>query len=136
MKTTLKITFSLMALIFLAFTFSSFVQNPWVIPAKYKSMKNPTDATDKEGLMDGKYIFAKECASCHGKSGKGDGSKAKDLKGDLGDFSDSKFFKTQTDGELFYKIQKGRDDMPAFEKKIKSEEDIWLVVNYMKTLAK
>ena len=41
----------------------------------------------------------------------------------------------QTDGELYYKSFIGRDEMPNFEKKIRGEEDRWMVVNYMRSLA-
>ncbi|MBK5193011.1 MAG: cytochrome c [Flavobacteriaceae bacterium] len=97
-------------------------------------MKNPTDAKDSENLSIGKSLYAKQCSSCHGKKGWGDGSKAPELKGDLGDFSTATT-QNQTDGELFYKITEGRDDMPSFKKKIPLDEDRWLVVNYMRTLA-
>lgn len=107
----------------------------WVVPANYKTMKNPTDATDKENLKIGKELYTKHCSSCHGKSGLGDGSKASELNGDLGNFSSAKFQK-QTDGELFYKLIDGRDDMPGFKKKLPSEEDRWLVINYIRTLKK
>lgn len=125
--------FCLVALLVQAFT--TIDQSPWEVPAKYKSMKNPTNAKDKDGLADGKELYAKHCASCHGKKGWGDGSKAATLKGDLGDFS-SEVTQKQTDGEFFYKISVGREDMPAFDKKISNEEDRWLVVNYLRTLAK
>lgn len=117
------------------FSFTVVVQSKWEVPAKYKSMKNPTDAKDKEGAAEGKALFAKQCSSCHGKKGLGDGSKAPELKGDLGDFSSAATQK-QTDGELFYKITEGRDDMPSFKKKIAEDDDRWLVVNYLRTLKK
>ncbi len=107
----------------------------WEVPAKYKSTKNPTDCKDKDNMTEGKAQFTKQCTSCHGKKGLGDGSKAPELKGDLGDFSSAKFQK-QTDGELFYKMTEGREDMPSFKKKIPSDEDRWLVVNYLRTLKK
>lgn len=132
MKTS-NYLFLVLLISFIGFSFVSADQNPWEVPAKYKNMKNPTDPNDKDGLADAKIIYAKQCSSCHGKKGWGDGSKAKTLKGDLGDFS-SEDFQKQTDGELFYKISFGRDDMPNFSKKI-SDEDIWLVVNYLRTLA-
>jgi mono/diheme cytochrome c family protein len=116
-----------------AFT-SSQSGDEWVVPAKYVKMANPTDASDDEGISIGKDLYTKHCKSCHGKEGLGDGTKAKDVKGDLGDFSSSEFQK-QTDGQLFYKSKFGRDDMPNFEKKITSDEDMWFVVNYMRTLA-
>jgi len=42
----------------------------------------------------------------------------------------------QSDGELYYKISEGRDEMPSFKKKIPEAEDIWSVVNYIRTLKK
>lgn len=123
---------------FVSFVFASFtvfIQSKWEVPAKFKSMKNPTNATDKENATEGKALFAKQCTSCHGKKGLGDGSKAPELKGDLGDFTSAAFQK-QTDGELYFKITEGRDDMPSFKKKVAEAEDRWLIVNYIRTLKK
>jgi mono/diheme cytochrome c family protein len=120
---------------FMLLSFTMYIQKKWEVPAKYKTMKNPTNPKDKEGAAEGKALYNKQCSSCHGKKGLGDGSKAPDLKGDLGDFS-SAAFQSQTDGELFYKITEGHGDMPAFKKKITSDEDRWLVVNYLRTLKK
>jgi len=113
------------------FSFTGIVQDEWVVPDKYVNMKNPTNP--KEDMAIGKSLYDKHCKSCHGKEGYGDGPKAADLKGDLGDFSSAEFQK-QTDGELFYKTTFGRDDMPEFAKKMSDDEDRWLVVNYMRTL--
>ena len=107
--------------------------NEWIVPAKYQTMKNPVEV-NKANLALGKNLYAKHCKSCHGSTGLGDGTKAKDMKGDLGDFS-SKKFQAQTDGALFYKSYIGRKDMPNYEKKM-SEEDMWLTINYMRTLGK
>ncbi len=109
------------------------VQDEWVVPAKFNTMKNPTDAADEDNLDIGSELYAKHCKSCHGKEGLGDGPKAAEQKGDLGDFS-SEEFQAQTDGALFYKTKMGRNDMPDFSKKITSDEDIWFIVNYMRTM--
>ena len=115
----------------------SFVQpeqsTDWEVPESAKKVKNPTDVLDKENLAIGKSLYSKYCQSCHGKEGYGDGPKAKEMKGDLGDFS-SEELQAQTDGTLFYKITTGREDMPSFEKKITDDEDRWLIVNYLRTL--
>lgn len=111
--------------------FTKVDQDKWVVPAKYKTMKNPTDP--KVDMSIGKTLYDKHCKSCHGKNGYGDGTKADGLKGDLGDFSSEEFQK-QTDGELFYKTTFGRDDMPEYSKKLPQDEDRWLIVNYMRTL--
>lgn len=107
----------------------------WVVPESAKKVKNPTDKTSKEDLAIGKSLYSKHCQSCHGKEGYGDGTKAKELKGKdlMGDFSSAEF-QGQTDGALFYKMSTGRDDMPAFDKKIPDAEDRWLIVNYIRTL--
>ena len=105
----------------------------WVVPESAKKVKNPTDKTDKENMAIGKSLYSKHCQSCHGKEGYGDGPKAKELKGEVGDFSSTEF-QSQTDGALFYKMTAGREDMPAFDKKIPDAEDRWLIVNYIRTL--
>jgi len=121
------------ALLLTAFSFIS-LQDPWEVPAKYKKMENPTKAS-KEDMVIAKGLWEKHCKSCHGKIGLGDGTKAKELDTKIGDFSKPEF-QNQTDGELFYKTTFGRDDMPAYDKKIPSDEDRWLLVHYMRTLKK
>jgi len=116
---------------FAFYSFTSITQDEWVVPAKYENMKNPTDPS--VDLDIGKSLYKKHCQSCHGKEGYGDGPKADEQSGDLGDFS-SEEFQAQSDGALFYKSYIGRDDMPNYEKKIPDEEDIWLIVNYIRTL--
>ena len=68
------------------------------------------------------------------KSGLGDGPKARMLDTFAGDFSGA-FFQNQTDGEHFYKTKEGRDEMPGYDKKL-TDEDIWNIVNYMRTFKK
>lgn len=108
-------------------------QEGWEVPAKYKTMENPV-AGDDEAIEIGGELYAQHCKSCHGKTGLGDGSKSAELDTDCGDFSMEEFQK-QTDGELFYKTSFGRDDMPAFNKKISSDEDRWMVIVYLRSFA-
>ena len=112
------------------FAITSFTSD-WEVPAKYKSMENPTNGSDEDGI--GEELFAQHCKSCHGKEGYGDGSKAAQLESEMRDFT-SEEVQAQKDGEIYYKSIIGRDEMPNFEKKIKSEEDRWLLVNYIRTL--
>jgi mono/diheme cytochrome c family protein len=120
------------AVVFALYSFTTLVQNEWVVPDKYVKMKNPIPLNTDKAI--GKSLYAKHCQSCHGKQGYGDGSKADEQKGDLGDFSTAEF-QAQLDGALFYKTTFGRDDMPNYDKKMQNDEDRWLVVNYMRTLA-
>ena len=106
---------------------------PWVVPANIKTMKNTVavgDVSTKAGLA----LYTKNCASCHGRAGLGDGVKARSLKSFPGDFSKADFQK-ESDGDLFYKTKSGRDEMPKYEGKL-SDDDIWNTVNYMRTLKK
>jgi mono/diheme cytochrome c family protein len=79
-------------------------------------------------------IYTKNCASCHGKAGLGDGVKARALKNSPGDFSKAEF-QSLSDGDVFYKTKTGRDEMPKYEGKL-TDDDIWNIVNYMRTLKK
>ena len=114
------------------YSFTSVVQDAWVVPDKYVNMTNPVPANTDKAI--GKSLYTKHCKSCHGKEGYGDGPKAAEQEGELGDFSSAEF-QGQTDGALFYKTTFGRDDMPEYTKKMPDDEDRWLIVNYMRTLA-
>jgi cytochrome c5 len=107
---------------------------PWVVPAADQQKKNPAKA-DKASLDVGRDAWGKYCKSCHGKFGEGDGPKAEELKTELADYTQSKF-QSQSDGALFYKITKGRDEMPSSKKKNIEDEDVWNIINFMRTFAK
>jgi mono/diheme cytochrome c family protein len=120
------------AVVFALYSFTTLVQNEWVVPDKYVNMKNPIPLNTDKAI--GKSLYSKHCQSCHGKQGYGDGNKADEQEGDLGDFSTAEF-QAQSDGALFYKTTFGRDDMPNYDKKMPDDEDRWLIVNYMRSLA-
>jgi mono/diheme cytochrome c family protein len=127
------IIFSISA-IFISMTYSTQdPAEPWEVPAKYKSMENPV-AADAASVKTGRMLYTKNCASCHGRTGLGDGVKARGLDTFPGDFSGAAY-QGQTDGEHFYKSKFGRGEMPSYENKI-PDEDIWHMVNYMRTFKK
>lgn len=104
----------------------------WPVPASYNNKANPVKATSAS-IAAGKSLWSLHCKSCHGKNGLGDGPKAAQLDDHPGDFT-TKAFQSQTDGALFYKTLEGKGDMPGFKKKIPDEEDLWNLVNFMRTL--
>ncbi len=106
---------------------------PWTVPAEYKTKKNPV-ANDETSNKAGMALYNKNCASCHGKAGLGDGVKARMLKDFPGDFSVAAY-QNQTDGEHFYKTKFGRGEMPKYEGKL-TDDEIWNTVNYMRTFKK
>jgi mono/diheme cytochrome c family protein len=135
MKTTAVAIVLIIGLIMGSFTFKSLQdQKPWPVPAGAKAKKNPV-ASSAESIKAGKELWATNCKSCHGAKGLGDGTKAPQLKTEPGDFSLASF-QSQTDGEMFYRLSEGRDDMPASKKKIPDEEDRWNLVNFIRTLKK
>jgi mono/diheme cytochrome c family protein len=107
---------------------------PWPVPDAVAKKANPVK-TSSESVSAGKAIWTQHCSSCHGKTGIGDGSKAAQLKTHPGDFSIASF-QSQSDGSVFYKIEEGRGDMPSFKKKIPDANDVWDLVNFMRTLKK
>ena len=136
MKTNLKSILTLTAMgIFtiglVAFT-TNFNMEDWEVPAKYKTMENKYAGEDVDGI--GEDLYKKHCKSCHGKEGYGDGSKANELETEMRDLTIEEV-QNQTDGELYFKSIIGRDEMPNFEKKIRGEEDRWLMINYLRSLA-
>jgi mono/diheme cytochrome c family protein len=119
-------------LLFIAVAFAPKSQrDPWPVPEKYQKMANPVKS-DAASLATGKELYIQHCKSCHGTKGKGDGPKAAQLDTECGDFTTADFQK-QSDGALFYKTFEGRKDMPSYKKKIPDQDDIWAVVNYMRT---
>lgn len=136
MKTkTLSVLLLITTFIIVAsFKFSQQQPKPWPVPDKDAKKANPVKA-DAASISDGKASWAKNCASCHGKMGKGDGSKAAKLTTHPGDFSTATT-QSQSDGALFYKIAHGRDEMPNFKNKISDEDEIWSLVNYIRTFKK
>jgi mono/diheme cytochrome c family protein len=131
----LKIVFA--SVIVLAFSLSQVINaqaqkkaEPWPVPATDKAKANPVacdDATMKIGMAS----WTKNCASCHGKTGLGDGPKGRMCKTNPGNFSATDF-QASTDGELFFRTKTGRNEMPSFDKKIPDNE-IWALVNHMRS---
>src|SRR5688500_17486744 len=108
----MKLKILILAVLFVAgASFTMLTQKDWPVPDKFNKMPNPLKG-DAASLATGKALWAKHCQSCHGKTGKGDGSKAAQLKTTPEDLSNADIQK-QTDGAFFYKTAEGREDMPS-----------------------
>lgn len=130
-KNVTVLLFSLFTVGLLAFVPKESSQEPWPVPDNYKNKVNPLKG-NAESLTTGKTLYNQHCKSCHGTKGKGDGPKAAQLDTESGDFTKASF-QSQTDGALFYKTYQGRKDMPSYKTKIPDANDIWAIVNYMRT---
>ena len=130
-KKALFIISVLFAFALFSFAPKTTIQDPWPVPDAYKNKVNPI-AGDAASINTGKTLYGTHCKSCHGTKGKGDGPKAAQLDTESGDFTKASF-KAQTDGSLYYKTEKGRKDMPSFKTKIQVANDIWAIINYIRT---
>ena len=104
------------------------------IPVEAAKAPNPVKSSP-ESLTRAKKWWGLDCAMCHGSNGNGQGDTAKEMKLKLVDFTDPKTLKDRTDGEVYYIIKNGHNDMPAEGPRIKTEEG-WDLVNYVRSLAK
>jgi mono/diheme cytochrome c family protein len=78
-------------------------------------------------------LYAKNCASCHGKDGR-----AKTLKGKLKharDLTDPTWQGNVGEERIFNSIMNGKGKMPAYSKKL-SEQEIDSLVTYVRALKK
>jgi len=73
----------------------------------------------------------KECQSCHGRRGRGDGPGARHLNVAVPDLT-SADVRSETDGKWFDSITKGSKPMPAYRRRL-SERQRWDVVNYLRS---
>lgn len=104
----------------------------WTAPSGEVRKKNPV-AANESSLAAGQKIYLKRCAACHGKTGNGDGPDAADLGIHPAKLSDQAI-RSQTDGELFWKITVGKKPMPNYGARL-SANDRWNVINYLRSLA-
>jgi mono/diheme cytochrome c family protein len=130
------------ALIFLAALSAQQTQPPQktappsdaAIPAQAAKQPNPVKSSP-ESLARARKWWGLDCAMCHGNNGDGKGSLAADMKLQLADFTNPAALKDRTDGELFYIIKTGTQDMPPEGDRVKPQEN-WDLVNYVRSLAK
>jgi len=109
------------------------------IPDAFASMTNPV-AGDAAAIEAGQTIYSANCASCHGENGGGDGPAAAALDPKPTAFSDADIMATMTDSYLYWRISEGgiappfNSQMPPWKDAL-SEEQIWQVITYIRTLS-
>jgi mono/diheme cytochrome c family protein len=99
------------------------------------AVKNPVAATP-ESVAAGKQIYVRRCASCHAASG--EGGPGNDLIPAAPSLVDSQWDHGSTDGEIFDSIKNGVApdfNMVPWKDQLKDEQ-IWQVVNYIRSIAK
>lgn len=100
------------------------------VPAEYAGKNNPYGA---DGSTEGAQIFQTNCQMCHGPQGHGDGPAGQSL--DPKPKNLAVLQKSVGDDYLFWRISEGKPgtSMVAW-KGILTEEQIWKVVSFIRTL--
>lgn len=107
----------------------------WPVPKTAADLKNPVPS-NTTSIKNGQTLYRSYCTPCHGKNGKGDGPAAAALHPKPADHT-SAAVQAESDGTLFYKISEGRSStaMAPFKAALHPDQ-IWAIVNYIKTLGK
>lgn len=98
-------------------------------------LQNPVPA-NAASIEAGKKLYGDLCAACHGDTGKGDGAMAA-FTGDPApsDLTDAEWKHGASDGEVFLSIRDGIEGTGMKDFKDLKPEDIWNMVNFLKSLA-
>lgn len=104
----------------------------WKAPGTAANRPNPVPANANTIAL-GQKLYTSNCLTCHGSSGKGDGSGGAALEKKPADLG-ARIKSGETDGELFWKIAEGRSPMISWKGSL-SETQRWELVNYIKTFA-
>ncbi len=100
------------------------------VPAEYAGKTNPLGGA---GAKPGAQVYQNNCEPCHGPQGHGDGPAGAALQPPPKNLT--QLSKAAGDDYLFWRISTGRPGtaMPPW-KGILSEEQIWQVISYIRTL--
>jgi len=99
------------------------------------------DAVQKGNIEKGKEVYDRNCASCHGLYGKGDGPVAVSLRPRPRDLTDQEYVKGLSDEDLFKVITYGGPSvgkspfMPGWGNTL-SKDDIIDIITYLRSLSK
>lgn len=104
------------------------------VPQAYRGKANP-HASTSDIIRAGSTLYAKQCASCHGVQGMGDGEAGKDLSPSPALLAYMIQMPMSVDEYMFWTISEGGQPfgtaMPAFKDNL-SEDEIWKIVTYMR----
>ena len=83
----------------------------------------------------GQAVYQKQCAGCHGDTGKGDGTMGEELTPKPSNLADADWKHGATDGEILTVIRDGvkATGMKPFARKMTTHQ-LWDVVNYVRSL--
>jgi mono/diheme cytochrome c family protein len=98
-----------------------------------QKLKNPIPG-DAASIEEGRKVYQRNCASCHGASAKGDGSMAL-AGGTPSNLIDETWDHGSSDGEIFVVIRDGTSsDMEPYKDRL-TDKQMWQLVHYIRSLA-
>ncbi len=102
-------------------------------PASARKLKSPVKTT-QENIAQGRELYNKHCASCHGEDGQAKTPVAEMMKVKPTNLTD-KAMKGITEGEIYWVITNGikKSGMPALKQKA-SDQQRWQMTLYVKHL--
>ena len=112
--------------------FSSGLSKKLMLPALASIALVATPALFGQGAETGEAIYKRNCAGCHGPDSSGQTAMGRTFK--LRDLRSADVQK-MTDAQLAEIVSKGKNRMPAYEKRL-SNQQIQSVVGYLRELAK
>jgi mono/diheme cytochrome c family protein len=89
-----------------------------------------------EAQAKAKTLYMRDCALCHGDHGDGKTDLAKDMQLTMIDWTAPEALAHHPDQELFDIIRKGKDKMPPEEPARAKDEEVWILVTYIRGLAR
>ncbi len=106
-------------------------KGPRISMEEAKKLKSPVPYS-KDSIAKGRTLFMRECTECHGR----DGKSLVDVIANATDLTDPKVWLSGTsEGEVFRSIRDGAGDaMPPFLDKYEKPDDIWHLVNFVRSL--
>ncbi|MFQ5509852.1 MAG: c-type cytochrome [Leptospirillia bacterium] len=131
-----------LAAILVAFSMSTAIaaERDPIMPRAPESVKgdvNPV-ASDEDSVSLGEELYLEiGCNGCHGDAGNGDGAASAGMDPSPRNFTNGAWQEARTDGELRYTIFNGSEGtaMIANQAMFEDEDDVWHVINYLRSLA-
>lgn len=121
----MKIKCHFVLLASLVFSAHPLLSQEWLVPPDQSAASNPSEY-NLENVKKGKELYTRNCQSCHGDPGKNNPLALVPVPVDVA----SEQMHANSEGDLYYKITKGKGIMPPFEASL-SEDDRWKLVNFI-----
>jgi mono/diheme cytochrome c family protein len=118
-------------IVFIIFCICSLaIAHGWKAPKEEALIQNPIKMSHKS-ISKGKALYDQFCSYCHGDNAQGGVGLNLDMKMIPPNLKNR--LKGHSEGDFFWKIKKGKGDMPTFQEDM-ADEEIWQTITYIKSL--